>query len=108
MVEWSVSEASDAEALRAEIQVGCDCLQQIYDGGRYPRIQVRRPWSAHNPVLTGKVARPSAYRWYLIRELYKLAQRGATVEVEPSRERFELCSPDLLAKLDEGPIDVSR
>ena len=49
--------------------------------GRYPRLTVERPWSAHNPVLEGEFASPGAIRWYLERELGRLAADGARISV---------------------------
>lgn len=47
-------------------------------------------------------------RWYLTRELYKLAQKGAVIEISPNRERIELDSPDLLQRIDESDFDHTR
>ena len=54
--------------------------------GRYPQLTVERPWSVHNPVLEGEFASPEAIRWYLERELARLAARGARISVGPGRE----------------------
>ncbi len=96
------------KATAADIATACDRLEEIYASGCYPKITVRRPWSKHNPVISGKVARPAAYRWYLCRELRKLAELGATIEIESSRPRIELDSPTLLERIDESEVDMTR
>ena len=47
-------------------------------------------------------------RWYLVRELYKLAQKGASIEISPDKKRVELNSPDLLQRIDESDFDHTR
>ena len=60
----------------------CDEMERIYRSrGCYVEITVQRQWSHHNPLLSGKSARPSAYRWYLERELLKLARKGTEIRV---------------------------
>ena len=82
--------------LAAQIEAACDQMEQAYAAGRYSKITVARSWSKHNPVISGKIARPSAYRWYLRRELIRLVQAGATIEIAPAQERVDLNSPKLL------------
>ena len=65
----------------AEIERLCDAMEAAADAGRYPRLTVQRPWSADNPVLEGEFACPRAIRWYLERELGKLAAAGARILV---------------------------
>ena len=60
------------------------------------------------PVIAGKVARPSAFRWYLSRELGKLAEQGAEIVVQPSRSRISLGEPKLLEMIDESELDLTR
>jgi AMP nucleosidase len=76
--------------------------------GRYARLIVERPWSAHNPVLEGEFAAPAAIRWYLEREFGRLAAAGATVSVEPGRPALDLRDPALGAALDEASSDPRR
>jgi len=83
-------------------------MEEIYAAGSYPKITVKRHWSAHNPILSGELARPAAYRWYLSRELLKLARMGADILVERSRVRLDLNSPVLLEKIDESGLDMTR
>ncbi|MEM6689754.1 MAG: NAD(P)H-hydrate epimerase [Planctomycetota bacterium] len=101
------SEGSAGE-LAEQIESLCDVLQHVYDEGYYCKINVYRHWSRHNPMLSGKVARPRALRWYLRRELYKLAWRGAEIAVYRSRPRVDLSSPQLLHQLDESDFDLTR
>src|SRR5690625_2756957 len=67
------------------ISEACDLMESIYVKGDYPHLKVQRTWSKHNPIITGEMAVPSAYRWFLKRELRKLIEKGATVEIKPSR-----------------------
>lgn len=90
------------------IEAACDQMEQNYANGRYSKITVTRQWSKHNPVISGKVARPAAYRWYLRRELIKLVQAGATLEICPAQERVDLASPQLLELIDESEFDHTR
>lgn len=83
-------------------------MEQAYAAGRYSKITVARSWSKHNPVISGKIARPSAYRWYLRRELIRLVQAGATIEIAPAQERVDLNSPKLLSLIDESDFDHTR
>jgi len=94
--------------LGAQIEQICEKIEQIYAGNRYAKITVRRHWSKHNPEISGKLARPAAYRWYLHRELLKLARQGAEIHVEPSRQCIELNDPALLKKIDESDLDFTR
>lgn len=92
----------------ARIEQICEQIEEVYASNRYAKVTVRRHWSKHNPVISGKLARPSAYRWYLQRELLKLARRGAEIEVEPSRQCIELTDPALLKRIDESDLDITR
>ena len=62
----------------AEIGRLCDAMEATDKAGCYPRLTVVRPWSAHNPRLEGEFAAPRAIRWYLERELGRLACHGAS------------------------------
>jgi AMP nucleosidase len=76
--------------------------------GRYPRLTVERPWSAHNPVLEGEFASPGAIRWYLERELGRLAAAGARISVSPGRKALDLHDPALAEAVDETRSDLRR
>jgi AMP nucleosidase len=91
-----------------KIEAACDFMEQTYAQGRYSKITVTRHWSKHNPVISGKIARPSAYRWYLRRELLRLASNGAAIEISAAQERVDLASPTLLSRLDESNFDLTR
>ncbi|HZC42468.1 MAG TPA: hypothetical protein VE343_17445, partial [Streptosporangiaceae bacterium] len=86
----------------------CDAMEAAGRAGRYPRLTVERPWSAHNPVLDGEFASPRAIRWYLERELGRLAARGARMSVSPGREAVDLHDPEFGAALDESRWDLRR
>ena len=64
----------EPEELQQDIEQACNLMEDIYAAGEYPKVLVKRSWSKHNPIITGEIARPKAYRWYLLRELYKLAE----------------------------------
>ncbi|MFK7734719.1 MAG: AMP nucleosidase [Pirellulaceae bacterium] len=96
------------ENLLVRIEEACDLMEKIYSDGSYARVTVIRGWSKHNPKLSGKIAKPAAYRWYLKRELFKLASHGARIEICIGRSRIDLSSPDLLSKIDESDFDHTR
>lgn len=98
---------SEAEIDR-RIERACDIMESIYANGEYPNVLVRRSWSKHNPVITGEMARPKTFRWYLLRELKKLAQKGAEISVVPSRDRLSLSDPELLDNTDEDDWDITQ
>lgn len=101
-------EASSQEEISRRMEEACDLMERIYDNGEYPKVLVKRSWSRHNPVITGEMARPRAYRWYLLRELRKLAEKGAEIKILPSRERLAFNDPDLLDNTDEDDWDITR
>ena len=92
----------------AEIERLCDAMEAADKAGRYPKLTVERPWSAHNPVLEGEFARPRAIRWYLERELGRLAAGGARVSVCAGREALDLHDPRLGPAVDETRWDLRR
>ncbi len=94
--------------LAKRLDEACDYMESIYREGRYAKVTVLRHWSRHNPTISGKIARPTAYRWYLRRELFKLAAKGAEIEITPSQERIELTSPMLLTSIDETEFDQTK
>jgi len=105
---FHIGPVKDETELRARIVEACDRMERIFESGSYPKITVRRHWSRHNPVISGEIARPVAYRWYLSRELLKLARRGAEIHIEASRGRVDLADPTLLAQIDESDLDITR
>jgi AMP nucleosidase len=92
----------------AEIRRLCDAMEVADQAGRYPRLTVERPWSVHNPVLEGEFASPKAIRWYLERELNRLAAKGARISVCPGREALDLRDPSLAPAIDETRWDLRR
>ena len=92
----------------AEIERLYDAMEAADRSGRYPRLTVERPWSAHNPVLEGEFASPRAIRWYLERELTRLAAAGARISVCPGREALDLHDPELGPAVDETRWDLRR
>lgn len=96
------------EDVRLQIEAACTRMEETYAKGFYSKVSVYRHWSKHNPELTGKIARPRAYRWYLRRELLKLARRGAQITISQSRARVDLNEPKLLEMIDETDFDLTR
>lgn len=104
-----IQPANESRQRLAElVDQACAVMQSIYADGYYAKVTVQRHWSAHNPAISGKMARPSAYRWYLRRELLKLAQQGATIDIRAAQPRMELNSPELLRRIDETDFDHTR
>jgi AMP nucleosidase len=92
----------------AEIGRLCDAMEAAAGAGRYPRVAVERPWSADNPRLEGEFASPGAIRWYLERELGRLAADGARISVCGGREAVDLRDPRLGPAVDETQWDLRR
>ena len=99
---------SNHETLREQIEAVCDQMELHHEQGYYSKLRVMRSWSVHNPTISGQITRPSAFRWYLRRELGRLAEQGAEVKLERSRERVDLNSPKLLELIDESKFDITR
>jgi AMP nucleosidase len=91
-----------------EIERLCDAMEAAGQAGRYPKLTVERPWSAHNPRLEGEFASPRAIRWYLERELGRLAACGAKISVGPGREAVGLHDQELGPAVDETRWDLRR
>jgi len=104
-VDFSVVSADQRVAEVARL---CDAMEQASMQGRYPRLTVERPWSAHNPMLQGEFAAPGAIRWYLERELGRLAAAGARISVNAGRKALDLRDPALAEAVDETRSDLRR
>jgi AMP nucleosidase len=100
----TTSEASQA----SEIARLCAAMETAAAAGHYPLVVVERPWSAHNPRLEGEFASPAAIRWYLERELGRLAADGARISVSEGRQALDLHDPRLGAAVDETRWDLRR
>ena len=83
-----------------------DVLDGIDADGWYPALDVHRPWSRHNPRITGEFARPAAIRRYLARELRLLLDRGAVITARPSRPALAFTDPEFFPALDEDRFDL--
>jgi AMP nucleosidase len=92
----------------AEIERLYDAMEAADRAGHYPRVTVERPWSVDNPVLEGEFAVPRAIRWYLERELGRLAAGGARISVSPGRAALDLHDPELGTAVDETRWDLRR
>jgi AMP nucleosidase len=104
-LDFSVIPAADWQAEVARV---CDALEEADKAGRYPQVTVERPWSVHNPILEGEFSSPGAIRWYLERELGRLAAAGARIAVSPGRPAVDLHDPALGPAVDETTSDLRR
>lgn len=107
-IEFTKDAFSNEEELIKLIEDACDMMEQIYEEGDYPKLTVKRTWSEHNPIITGELAVPSAYRWYLTRELKKLVEKGAEVKIFPSRPRLQSNDPSIFDNADEDEWDITQ
>ncbi|MEX0894415.1 MAG: AMP nucleosidase [Balneolaceae bacterium] len=107
-LEFTKDDFSSEKEIRQAIKKTCDLMESIYANGEYPKLMVKRSWSKHNPVITGEIAMPGAYRWYLSRELKKLAEKGAEIKVFPSRQKVKLNDPTLFDNVDESDWDITQ
>lgn len=106
--EFQSEDISSEAEINKHVEEACDIMESIYENGEYPKVLVKRSWSKHNPIITGEMAKPKAYRWYLHRELKKLAEKGAVIKVIPSRERLAMNDPQLLDNTDEDDWDITQ
>ncbi len=83
-------------------------MQQIHDAGKYSLVEVTRPWSTHNPKISGEFAHPAALDWYLRREFGGLIARGADIKISASRTRRDLFDPELFQSLSEDEWDLRK
>src|SRR6476661_9113534 len=96
----------DAAAVDEAVGRLLDVLDAICSEGEYASVEVERPWSGPNPVITGEFSNVSAIRWYLRRELAALLRKGASVQVRPSRPALDLADAALFVAVDESEWDV--
>ncbi|HEY8472344.1 MAG TPA: hypothetical protein VIL37_06860 [Natronosporangium sp.] len=96
----------DPSALDAAVTRLLDLLDSVDADGWYGALEVVRPWSVHNPRITGEFARPAAIRRYLRRELTALLRRGAVVTARRSRPALGFDAPEFFAALDEERFDL--
>jgi AMP nucleosidase len=94
----------DGDPSRAEEIVAA--MDARWCDGWYPRVEVRRPWSTHNPVISGEFAGPEAIRTYLVRELRRVLGHGAQVAVGARRRAVDFDDPAFFAALDEDRQDL--
>ena len=107
-IEFTKADAANEKELIALVNKACDLMEKIYEEGDYPKIVVKREWSEHNPILSGEMAYPQAYRWYLTRELKKLAEKDAEIKIFPSRPRVAMNDPSLFDNADEDEWDITQ
>jgi len=93
-------------ALAASVDGLLDAMDAADAAGWYAAVDVVRPWSEHNPRLTGEFARPHAIRRYLRRELGALLRAGAEVTVRPARPAVPFDDPGFFAALDADRFDL--
>jgi AMP nucleosidase len=106
--EFQKQEDISPDHLEERIEEACNLMEEVYDSGFYPKVVVKRTWSKHNPIITGEFAKPRAYRWYLSRELSKMAKKGAEIKILPSRAKISLNDPSLLESVDEDDWDFTQ
>jgi len=107
-LEFTKEDFGNEKELIDLINNACDTMEEIYKEGDYPKLMVKRTWSDHNPIITGEMAVPSAYRWYLSRELKKLAEKGAEIKIFPSRPRMAMNDPAIFDNADEDDWDITQ
>lgn len=107
-IEITKDSFSNEKELDQIVNRACDLMEQIYDDGDYPKLMVKRSWSEHNPIITGEMALPQAYRWYLKREMKKLLEKGAETKIFPSRPRVAMNDPVLFDNADEDDWDITQ
>lgn len=83
-----------------------DALVAAESAGWYGGIEVERPWSEHNPRITGEFARSHVIGRYLAREVATLLRAGARVTVRPARPALAFTDPAFFAALDEDRVDT--
>jgi len=79
-----------------------------YKKKKYPKLKITRPWSTTNKEITGELARPSAYSFYLERELENLLALGATISIVASRHITDPYDAKLLDYVDEYQMDIRK
>lgn len=107
-LEISKKHYSGEEELNQLVESACDLMENIYRDGDYPKLMVKRSWSEHNPIIAGEMALPSAYRWYLKREIKKMLEKDAEITLFPSRPRVELNDTALFDNVDEDAWDITQ
>ena len=107
-LEISKQHYSGEAELNELVERACDLMENIYRDGDYPKLMVKRSWSEHNPIIAGEMALPSAYRWYLKREIKKLLEKDAEITLFPSRPRVELNDTSLFDNVDEDAWDITQ
>ena len=91
-----------------EVRTVCDKMDELFENGFYPHLEIFREYSKYNPRLTGEMAHPTVFRWYLKRELLRLLEKGATITLNQKRERIALNDPSLLSHMDEEEWDFTK
>ena len=91
-----------------EVRTVCDKMEELFENGFYPHLEIFREYSKYNPRLTGEMAHPTVFRWYLKRELLRLLEKGATITLNQKRERIALNDPSLLSHMDEEEWDFTK
>jgi AMP nucleosidase len=110
IVKHTIEKIADEKIadLHRRISEFLDEMQKIDQAGYYPQLTVKREWSAHNPAILGEFAKPRVFNWYLSREIHRLIQNNATIELTASRKKIELNDPILFENLDEDAWDFTQ
>jgi len=107
-IEITSKSFTNENELEAIVDKACNIMEKIYLEGDYPKLMVKRSWSEHNPIITGEMALPGAYRWYLKREIRKLLEKNAEIKIFPSRPRVKMNDPVLFDNADEDEWDITQ
>ncbi len=102
------SSFSSPEELDKATEKACDLMEEIYEGGMYPKMIVHREYSEHNPNIKGELAQPKVFRWYLKREIKRLINKNADIEIKASRPIIALNDPKLMDHADEEEWDFTK
>jgi AMP nucleosidase len=90
-----------------QVKLLLDKINFIYhQQNLYPKLIVKRHWSKDNPVISGELSVPSAYSFYLKRQLNNLLQLGAEISVEPTRRVTNSRDGKILDYVDEQHLDL--
>lgn len=108
VVKIRKNQGESATSLSARIDEFLVKMDEIDVSGYYPQLTVIRSWSEHNPEISGEFAKPRVLDWYLKRELQRLLQKDAEVELRASRKKIALNDPVLFDNLDEDDWDFTQ
>ncbi|MBV6494446.1 MAG: AMP nucleosidase [Turneriella sp.] len=101
-------EKSTPNYLREKAEGYVQQMCSIFENGKYPLVEVTRPWSKYNPTISGEFSRPRALYAYLNREFAALLNLDAEIKISPSRTKRDLYDPQLFSQLSEDDWDLRK